>query len=258
MNKAITTIASGIDTDIREELKSQIIGWEDGVVKDEFMSAFGNYDIDKWTLVCLFHTWDFDDTIDDIVQLETIVKLLSQVKGVTYTQPSAAAPANKAQKASTTTANKSKSAAAAGKAVGVDPMMLHEKIVEEAKSAVISLAHATFDDIQKFILQKDTFPLAEKKVKPAQVEGGKADLCIEDFTIDHEVVMKNVRALSLLQKRIIDMEELRKSITKMRDWMLSFAGNNEEGLMLFFNKHIVSVMQRPENKHLTGSNVLML
>lgn len=49
------------------------------------MSAFGNYDIDKWTLVCLFHTWDFDDTIDDIVQLETIVKLLSQVKGVTYT-----------------------------------------------------------------------------------------------------------------------------------------------------------------------------
>ena len=44
----------------------------------------------------------------------------------------------------------------------------------------------------------------------------------------------------------------------MRDWMLTFAGNNEEGLMLFFNKHIVSVMQRPENKHLTGSNVLML
>ena len=84
-------------------------------------------------------------------------------------------------------------------------MMLHERIVEEAKSAVISLAHATFDDIQKFILQKNTFPLAAKKVKPSQVADGKADLCIEDFTIDHEVVMKNVRALSLLQKRIIDM-----------------------------------------------------
>ena len=31
-------------------------------------------------------------------------------------------------------------------------MMVHEQIVEEAKAAVIAKAHATFDEIQKFIL----------------------------------------------------------------------------------------------------------
>jgi len=62
------------------------VGWEDGIVKDEFLSAFSNLrqPIDKWSLVCLFYHFDLDDTADETVQLETIVKILSVTKGIPY------------------------------------------------------------------------------------------------------------------------------------------------------------------------------
>ena len=60
-------IANEIGEDIRADLQENIMGWEDGVTKDEFLSAL-NFGIDKWTLVCLFHvTFDVEDGIDEIV-----------------------------------------------------------------------------------------------------------------------------------------------------------------------------------------------
>jgi hypothetical protein len=46
-----------------------LIGWEDGIVKDEFLSAFSNLrqPIDKWSLVCLFYHFDLDDAADETV-----------------------------------------------------------------------------------------------------------------------------------------------------------------------------------------------
>jgi len=67
MNEAVITIATDLDTPFRETLQEKIMGWEDGVVKDEFMAAFGDFGIDKWILVCLFHTMDGDDGIDETV-----------------------------------------------------------------------------------------------------------------------------------------------------------------------------------------------
>jgi len=70
--------------------------------------------------------------------------------------------------------------------------------------------------------------------------------------------MKNVHSLSTLQKKILNLAELRKSMLKMRDWMQAFEGDNEEGLRKFFSSQIVSVMSREENSHLSESNALMI
>lgn len=77
MQDAMIEIATEIDVPIRETLQSKINGWENGITKDEFLMAFEEYGVDQWLLICMFHHWDFDDEIDEIVQLETVVKMLS-------------------------------------------------------------------------------------------------------------------------------------------------------------------------------------
>ena len=69
-----------------------LTGWEDGVVKDEFLSSFANLRdrIDKWSLVCLFYHLDYEDSSDETVQIETIVKIICATKGVPYEKPGAA------------------------------------------------------------------------------------------------------------------------------------------------------------------------
>ena len=103
MQDAIIQIATEIDVPIRETLQSKITGWENGITKDEFLMAFEEHGIDQWLLICMFHHWDFEDEIDEIVQLETVVKILSQIKHVPYEEPSAAAkpakPASSTNKA---------------------------------------------------------------------------------------------------------------------------------------------------------------
>ena len=70
-----------------------IMGWEDGIVKDEFLHSFGNLrdSIDKWSLVCLFYHLDYDDQADEKVALETVVKIICATKGVAYQKPGVAA-----------------------------------------------------------------------------------------------------------------------------------------------------------------------
>ena len=79
INDALRKVADGVDEPVRETLKDMLMGWEDGIVKDEFLSAFSNLDssIDKWSLVCLFYYLDVEDVADEKVQLETIVRLVS-------------------------------------------------------------------------------------------------------------------------------------------------------------------------------------
>lgn len=49
------------------------------------------------------------------------------------------------------------------------PIFGYEKIVEETKAAVVKRAHATYQDIQKFILGKDKFETAPINVPQAKV-----------------------------------------------------------------------------------------
>ena len=78
-------------------------GWEGGIDKEEFIAAFENQGIEKWNLVCLFYYFDVEDVMDDIVHLETMVKLISKVKGINYQPVSAkklaASPSKNASKA---------------------------------------------------------------------------------------------------------------------------------------------------------------
>ena len=68
-------------------------GWENGVTKDEFLSSLANLPdkIDKWSLVCLFYRLDYDDSADETVNIETIIKIIHATKGVPYAEPGTAA-----------------------------------------------------------------------------------------------------------------------------------------------------------------------
>ena len=63
--------------------------YEDGISKDDFINSFSNFDgaIDKWKLVCLFYTFDIVDGQDENVDFETLVKVISDAKGVKYEAP---------------------------------------------------------------------------------------------------------------------------------------------------------------------------
>ena len=94
INKALVKLANSIETPIRENLQQMLMGWEDGVVKDEFLVSFANLrdQIDRWSLICLFYHLDYDDTADEVVQLETVVKIICATKGVPYALPGAVSP----------------------------------------------------------------------------------------------------------------------------------------------------------------------
>ena len=100
IKNALISISKVIADPIRDSLKKMINGHDDGISKDEFMSVFVQMlhgEIDIWALCCLFYQLDIEDTMDEIVQLETLVKVLSGIKGVAYTPPgkgrAAASPA---------------------------------------------------------------------------------------------------------------------------------------------------------------------
>lgn len=94
---------------IRETLQGMLMNWEDGIVKDEFLTAFSSglrKPINKWGLVCLFYYFDVEDTADEVVHLETIVKILSNLKGVPYTKPGAAPQKSKQSSAAAAATSK--------------------------------------------------------------------------------------------------------------------------------------------------------
>ena len=93
INAALVKLASSIDEPIRENLQQMLNGWENGVTKDEFLSSLANLPdkIDKWSLVCLFYRLDYDDSADETVNIETIIKIIHATKGVPYAEPGTAA-----------------------------------------------------------------------------------------------------------------------------------------------------------------------
>ena len=93
INAALVKLASSIDEPIRENLQQMLNGWENGVTKDEFLSSLADLrdKIDKWSLVCLFYRLDYDDSADETVNIETIIKIIHATKGVPYAEPGTAA-----------------------------------------------------------------------------------------------------------------------------------------------------------------------
>ena len=90
MQELLKRICHSVDDPIRESLKERLVSWEDGVSKDEFMSVFETVDgeeSDRWTLVCLFYKLDVDDVMDETIQFETLVKVISAIKGIEYVAP---------------------------------------------------------------------------------------------------------------------------------------------------------------------------
>ena len=63
--------------------------YEDGISKDDFINSFNSFDgaIDKWKLICLFYTFDVADGQDENIDFETLVRIISQAKGVSYEAP---------------------------------------------------------------------------------------------------------------------------------------------------------------------------
>lgn len=58
-----------VDEPVRETLQQELMAYEDGISKDEFINSFQGFDgaIDKWKLTCLFYTFDIIDGQDESV-----------------------------------------------------------------------------------------------------------------------------------------------------------------------------------------------
>ena len=83
-------LKNDVKVPIRETLQGMFPGWADGIEKDEFIEAFENKGYDPWGVICLFHVLDYsDDAVDNKLDLETLVKILSKLKGVPYEKPAA-------------------------------------------------------------------------------------------------------------------------------------------------------------------------
>ena len=59
----IQELARQIDEPVRETLQAEVMDYEDGISKDDFINSFNSFDgaIDKWKLICLFYTFDIED-----------------------------------------------------------------------------------------------------------------------------------------------------------------------------------------------------
>ena len=88
----IQELAVQVDEPVRETLQRELQDDEDGISKDAFINSFQGFDgaIDKWKLTCLFYTFDIVDGQDESVDFETVVKIVSDAKGVRYQAPKGA------------------------------------------------------------------------------------------------------------------------------------------------------------------------
>ena len=85
----IQELAVQIDEPVRQTLQTEVMEYEDGISKDDFINSFSGFDgaIDKWKLVCLFYTFDMVDGQDENIDFETLVQVISEAKGVKYEAP---------------------------------------------------------------------------------------------------------------------------------------------------------------------------
>lgn len=100
VNETLKKLASNIDQNVRETLQGKIFAdCGEHITKDRFLDAFEEHGLsfDRWDLLCLFYYLDAEDGIDEEIKMETIVKLISDLKGVPYVAPGQA-PAKPAGK----------------------------------------------------------------------------------------------------------------------------------------------------------------
>ena len=114
--------------------------------------------------------------------------------------------------------------------------------------------------MQKFILEGCNIQINifDKNTKPADVKEDEVHCSMSDFHVDNEVLLKTVNGLYTLQKVILDTVAIKKTILKIRDWMLTFDGDNEEGAVSYLRGTLQDTMAMSENSKLTNANVLFL
>ena len=85
----VAELAAQIDEPVRETLQQEVVDYEDGISKDDFIGSFQGLDgaIDKWKLTCMFYSFDVDDGQDENVDFETLVKIVMEAKGLKYVPP---------------------------------------------------------------------------------------------------------------------------------------------------------------------------
>ena len=238
-------LASSIDEPIRETIQGMLMNAEDGIHKDEWLRGFGDLrePIDKWSLVCLFYRLDIDDMADEMVQLETIVKVICTTKNVAYQKPVTFAPSIKQGKG--TAARKSANT-----------------VVDETSRQVSAAAQTWVDDFahnQAVILNGSKFPMHPKEVKPSEELKDDVGTRIQDFHVNNEVVMKSILGLFKMQKVILDPHRVKACFTKLRGWFQRFEGNDEEAASAFILKQLVDALNNNQglNATVTEINILM-
>lgn len=83
--------ASKIKVPVRESLLQCLAGHDDDglITKDEFIDSFAQFEdskITKWSMACLFYQLDLEDGFDECLQLETLVRVVSETKGIPYSK----------------------------------------------------------------------------------------------------------------------------------------------------------------------------
>lgn len=99
----------------------------------------------------------------------------------------------------------------------------------------------------------DTLDASVKKVPEKDI-----GINIEDFEVNHGIVMKVVKGFYKIHKLLLDPKRVKKTFVKLQSWFDSFEGNDEEGAIAYVNNEIVKVMGREANSHLTEPNILMM
>lgn len=134
-------------------------GWDGGIDKQTFFELMDQLGVraTEWGKICLFYSLDVDDTADERVQFETIVKLVTATKGGKYEKPA------------TQTAAASKSASTA-KGVSFDNMPNNAltKLLKDTTDGVKRRAIEwldNFDAQQKVILDGLVFDVFDARVK---------------------------------------------------------------------------------------------
>lgn len=96
VQQTLKALSSKIKDPVRLTMEKVFPGsWDGGIDKKTFFEHMDKLGVEAtdWGKICLFYSLDVDDTADERVQFETIVKLVTACKGGKYDKPGAASSA---------------------------------------------------------------------------------------------------------------------------------------------------------------------
>jgi len=149
-----------------------------------------------------------------------------------------------------------KSAQAANKSA---PAATASRIVEETKELITNAANSAFDNIQDFILNGAKFPILAETTT-AEEALGESEIAMDDYFISHDLMIKVAEGLFKIQKIILNVAQVKRTIMRFKAWMLTFSGNNIEGVLKFMTDTLKDSIHHPKSKFqqkITSHNTLM-